>query len=294
MPELPEVETVRRGLESALAGRRILAAETRRPNLRFPFPKRFADRLTGRRIEAADRRAKYLLLRLDDATVWATHLGMSGRFTVTRPGDPPPRPRRATAGQGDGAGWSLTDAHDHLVCEMEGGARLVFNDPRRFGYMLLEPADRLDAHPRFRDLGPEPLEPGFDGAYLAKALAGRRVSIKAALLDQRIVAGIGNIYACEALHRARISPLRKAGEISVAESDALAAAVRSVLTEAVAAGGSSLRDYVQATGEMGYFQHAFAVYGREGGECPNCDCDGVITRVVQSGRSTFYCSKRQR
>jgi formamidopyrimidine-DNA glycosylase len=276
VPELPEVETVRRGLAAKLEGRRLARVELRRPDLRIPFPPDFAARLEGRRVEHVGRRAKYLLLRLDDGTVLIAHLGMSGRMLVTPA--PAPAPGR----------------HDHVLIETDDGTAVTFQDHRRFGLMTLCDGEDLEAHPLLRDLGPEPLGNDFNGPGLSAALAGRRTPIKAALLDQRIVAGIGNIYACEALYRARISPRRLARSVAGARAERLVVAVRAVLEDAIAAGGSSLRDYVQADGELGYFQHSWAVYGREGEPCPDCACDGAVRRIAQGGRSTFYCSARQR
>jgi formamidopyrimidine-DNA glycosylase len=287
MPELPEVETVRRGLEPALAGARLVRVEARRPDLRFPLPEGFVQRLTGARIERLDRRAKYLLAPLDRGDTLVMHLGMSGRFEVAgakatrRPGEfiyaPPADPK-----------------HAHVVFETDGGARVTYFDPRRFGYMALIPTEGLDASPWFAGLGPEPLGPDFSGAHLARAFAGRRQSVKASLMDQRIVAGLGNIYVCEALFQARLSPLRPAGEISLRALNTLAGAVKSVLEEAIEAGGSTLRDYAAADGALGYFQHRFKVYGREGEPCLGRGCPGVVKRIVQAGRSTFYCPSCQR
>jgi formamidopyrimidine-DNA glycosylase len=285
MPELPEVETVRRGLAPHLVGRRIAKAKTKRADLRFPFPPRFAKRLEGRRVEALSRRAKYLLAELDDGTIWVTHLGMTGRWSVSglerQPGDfyyaEPPDP-----------------AHTHVVIEMEQGARLEFNDPRRFGYMDLIAREAFDAHPWFKNLGPEPLGNAFSAPYLAEAFAGKKANIKAALLDQRVVAGLGNIYVVEALHRAGIAPARAAGSISRARLDKLAPAIRAVLEEAIAVGGSTLSDYASVDGRQGGFQQRFRVYDREGERCVTPKCGGIIRRVVHSGRSTFWCAKCQR
>ncbi len=276
MPELPEVETVRRGLEAALAGRVVARARRRRADLRRPIPRDLNRRLRGRRLDRIGRRGKYLLFHFEGGTVLVAHLGMSGRFLVHAP--PVPEPGR----------------HDHVIIECVDGAVLTFNDARRFGLMALAREDALAAHPLLRDLGPEPLDRDFDGAALGAALRGRRTAIKAALLDQRVIAGIGNIYACEALFRARLSPRRLADSVRGLRAARLAAAIRTVLEAAIAAGGSSLRDYVQVSGELGYFQHAFAVYGRDGEACPGCDCQGVVRRIVQGGRSTFYCPRLQR
>jgi formamidopyrimidine-DNA glycosylase len=297
MPELPEVETVVRGLRPALEGQRIVRAEIRRPDLRFPFPERFAERLEGRTVVEVVRRAKYILVRLDSGETWLAHLGMSGRFTVV-PGAEA-APGRATSGQvGHNSGWALAGKHDHMIVKTETGGRLVFNDVRRFGFMdLIAPGGEADSV-HLRTLGPEPLSDAFDADYLARTLKGKRTPVKAALLDQRVVAGIGNIYACEALWRAGLSPRRGAHTIAGGRAARLVEGVRSVLGDAIAAGGSSLRDYVHTDGELGYFQHSWAVYGREGESCAKCrdagrdDCR--IARIVQSGRSTFYCSRQQR
>jgi formamidopyrimidine-DNA glycosylase len=275
MPELPEVETVRRGLALKISGRTIVRAQLNRADLRRPFPPALARRLDGAHIGALRRRGKYILIELDGDGLLLLHLGMSGRVTA--------------------GGAELPAArHDHVVLTLDDGTVVRFNDARRFGtidYLRREEAAR---HPLLAGLGPEPLDPGFDGAYLAKALAGRHTPIKSALIDQRIVAGLGNIYACEALYRARLSPRRLAAAIGPARARRLAAAIREVLEEAIAAGGSSLRNYVQADGELGYFQHRWAVYGREGEPCPGCTCAEGVRRIVQAGRSTFFCAKRQR
>ena len=288
MPELPEVETVVRGLRPRLEGRRLARVEQRRPDLRFPFPKNFVRRLTGRRVERITRRAKYMLLHLDDGQVLLCHLGMSGRMVIHEP---------PAAGAAAGARLPL-ESHDHVVFTTDEGAEIRFNDARRFGMMDLFDGEDPDGHRLLRELGPEPLGNDFNGPGLAVALKGRRSPIKAALLDQKVVAGLGNIYVCEALFLAKLSPRRQAYTVQGGRAERLAAAVRQVLTRAIEAGGSSLRDYVQADGELGYFQHEWAVYGREGEACPGCDCDvaacGGIARLVQSGRSTFYCPRRQR
>ncbi len=275
MPELPEVETIRRGLAARMEGRRLVRVEARRPDLRIPLPADLAHRLEGRRVETVGRRAKYLLLRMEDGTTLIAHLGMSGRMVILPPGDRAP-----------------LDAHDHVILETEDGDEVRFNDVRRFGLMTLAAAGELDAHPLLASLGPEPLGNDFNGPALAAALAGKRTPIKAALLDQHVVAGVGNIYACEALHRAGISPRRLARTVQGGRAERLAGAVRAVLGAAIDAGGSSLRDYVQASGELGYFQHAWAVYGREGEPCPGCG--KPVRRLAQSGRSTFYCTVCQR
>ena len=287
MPELPEVETVRRGLAPVMVGRRILAAEARRPDLRFPLPDRFTARLTGTRVDALDRRGKHLLARLGSGDVLVMHLGMSGRFTIETEAD------RCKPGVFAHA-RAVDPAHDHVVFELEAGARVTFNDPRRFGYMRLEPADALEEHAPFDTMGPEPLSDDFDALTLMAALKGRRTPIKSALLDQRIVAGLGNIYVCEALFRARISPSRASGAVSHAASKRLVEAVKSVLADAIEAGGSSLRDYARADGSLGYFQHAFDVYGREGEACRRARCAGVVERDRHAGRSTFVCRTCQK
>lgn len=287
MPELPEVETVRRGLEPVLAGARLARVEARRPDLRFPLPDAFGQRLTGATIERLGRRGKYLLAPTDRDETLVMHLGMTGRFEIAG-GPAPERPGRfARAAPPD-------PRHAHVVFETEAGAVVTFFDPRRFGYMDLIATDALDHHPWFEGLGPEPLGPGFDAAQLARAFAGRRQPIKSALLDQRVIAGLGNIYVCEALHRASVAPTRAAGSLRPAKLEQLAASVREVLGEAIEAGGSTLRDYAAADGSLGYFQHRFAVYGREGEACPRPGCAGVVRRIVQSGRSTFSCSQCQR
>lgn len=288
MPELPEVETVRRGLEPVLAGRVIARALQRRADLRWPLPERMAARLTGRRVEGLARRSKYILATLDGGETWLLHLGMSGRLLIHPPGGAAEMPG-AFAHAAGAAG-----AHDHVEIETDAGHRIVYNDARRFGWMDLWPTAEIAAHPHLARLGPEPLGNAFSGPALAEALRGKLTPIKAALLDQRIVAGLGNIYVCEALHRAGIHPRRIAGTIAARRIDTLVAAVRATLTEAIAAGGSSLRDYRQADGELGYFQHAFRVYGRADGACLREGCRGRILRIVQSGRSSFYCSKCQR
>jgi formamidopyrimidine-DNA glycosylase len=275
MPELPEVETVRRGLARVMTGRRVVRAELRRPDLRRPFPPGLAERLDGARIGALTRRGKYILVELDGSGLLLLHLGMSGRITAGAL-DAPPAP------------------HDHVVLTLDDGTIVRFNDPRRFGLLDYVARGREDAHPLLAGLGPEPLEPGFDGGYLNRALARRMTPIKSALLDQRIVAGLGNIYVCEALYRAGISPRRLAASVVGIRAERLAGAIRAVLTEAIEAGGSSLRDYVQANGELGYFQHRWAVYGREGAPCPDCDCAEGVRRITQAGRSTFFCGRRQR
>ncbi len=284
MPELPEVETVRLGLAGVLEGRRLLRVEARRPDLRFPLPRGFEMRLSGSRVETLARRGKFLLIHLDRDLTLIAHLGMSGRFRIFKgaPDDPPPPPER----------------HDHILFDIEGGATVRFNDPRRFGFMDLVETGALGEYRMLKTLGPEPLANEFNGPALAAALKGKKTPIKAALLDQSVIAGMGNIYVSEALFRAGLSPRRKAGTVQGGRAEKLTRAIRDVLTEAIAAGGSSLRDHRRPDGELGYFQHSFAVYGREGQPCPGCDCDwartGGIRRLVQSGRSTFYCAAKQR
>lgn len=284
MPELPEVETVCRGLAAALEGRRLTRVEVRRPDLRIPFPPGFAESLEGRRVLRIRRRGKYFIWELDDGAALLGHLGMSGSMTIRSPGTnfPPPA------------------THDHVILFTDDGAQVSYHDPRRFGLLTLSTVATVEAHPLLAAMGPEPLSDAFTPAVLAAGLAGKKTPIKSALLDQAIVAGLGNIYVCEALFRARISPRRQAANISRGKVEALVPAIKSVLTEAIASGGSSLRDYRQATGELGYFQHTFAVYDREGQPCPGCDCGAAegaargIERIVQAGRSTFFCAKRQR
>jgi len=275
MPELPEVETVRRGLALKMTGRRITHAELRRQDLRRPFPPMLSRRLAGAAVGKLKRRGKYILIELDDTGTLLLHLGMSGRITTGDATTPHAR-------------------HDHVVLTLDDGTVVRFNDARRFGLVDYIKRGAEAAHPLLAGMGPEPLEPGFDGKYLAERLAGKMTPIKAALLDQKIVAGLGNIYVCEALFRAGVSPRRLAATCTGARADKLAAAIKSVLTEAIEAGGSSLRDYVQTDGELGYFQHHWAVYGREGEPCPGCTCKEGVRRIVQSGRSTFYCAKKQR
>ncbi len=276
MPELPEVETIRRGLAAKLEGRRLRRVEQRRADLRFPLPDNFAERLVDRRVVHIGRRAKYLLFHLDDGNVWLVHLGMSGRLFIQPRPAPEPGP------------------HDHVIVHTDNGSVVTFCDPRRFGSMDLVVESALDDHPRLAQLGPEPLGNQFNGPLLSAQLAGKATPIKAALLDQRVVAGLGNIYVCEALWRARVSPRRLARTIPGKRAERLALAIREVLLAAIAAGGSSLRDYVQADGELGYFQHAFSVYDRAGEPCRITGCAGAIARIVQSGRSTFFCPSCQR
>jgi formamidopyrimidine-DNA glycosylase len=279
MPELPEVETVMRGLRARLEGRRIVRAVVHRPDLRWPLPPTLARRLTGARVLGFRRRGKYILMRLEDGDSVLLHLGMSGRMLIEK------------------AGRNEVTPHEHLMLETDEGWCVGFVDPRRFGSIDLVPTAQEDAHRLLAALGPEPLEATFSAASLSASLAGKHTPIKAALLDQKIVAGLGNIYVCEALFRAGLSPLRSAHTIAGARAARLVPAIKDTLTEAIAAGGSSLRDYVQPDGELGYFQHAWKAYGHEGEPCERCPgkpmCQG-IKRVVQSGRSTFYCARNQR
>ena len=293
MPELPEVETVRRGLAEVMEGRRVELVEVRRHDLRIPVPDDFALRLKGRTLEKLGRRAKYLVGEFDDGTVLLAHLGMSGRMIIETPDDsaqasPENRPGNFVHDPGKHA------RHEHIVFHVGNGTVIRFSDPRRFGLMTLTDRDSFAGHKLIRHLGPEPTGEDFTGPVLAAQLKGKHTPIKAALLDQRVVAGVGNIYACEALYAAGISPRRQASTVQGRRAGRLAAAVREVLGEAIAAGGSSLRDHVAPTGELGYFQHSFKVYGRTGEPCPGCDCGQSVQRIVQSGRSTFYCAKRQR
>jgi formamidopyrimidine-DNA glycosylase len=283
MPELPEVETVRRGLLPVMEGQVIALASVNRPDLRWPFPPDMAARLTGARVLALRRRSKYILCDLSTGETLLIHLGMSGRMLIS--------------GAALGVFHHNHPApakHDHVVLDMAGGARVTFNDARRFGAMDLVATEAADRHPLLAGLGPEPLGNTFDETYLAARLNGRNTPIKSALLDQRVVAGLGNIYVCETLYRARISPLTRAGELTAARAGGLVPLIRQVLTEAIEAGGSSLRDYRQADGELGYFQHSFQVYDREHDPCPTPGCSASIARVVQSGRSSFYCPICQR
>lgn len=293
MPELPEVETVRRGLAPVMEGRVIERVEARRPDLRFPFPERFAERLAGRTVVSLGRRAKYLIADLDDGETLVMHLGMSGSFRIELGKDEAapgafhhPRAKAAT--------------HDHVAFRLSGGASITYNDPRRFGFMALIPRIGLEAHPLFRHVGIEPLGNELDARLLARLFAGKQTSLKAALLDQRLIAGLGNIYVCEALHRSKLSPTRAAGTIAkkdggpTSRAEVLAPAIRAVLEEAIAAGGSTLRDFSHADGALGYFQHSFRVYDREDEPCPTPGCRGVVKRIVQTGRSTFFCPECQK
>jgi formamidopyrimidine-DNA glycosylase len=296
MPELPEVETVRAGLEPVLTGRAFVRVEQRRPDLRFPLPERFAERLTGRRVLRLDRRAKYILVHLDEDEVLAMHLGMTGRLIVSN-------------GVGQVGGLTLgqyqyqhnKDAkHDHLVFTMSGGAVVTYNDARRFGYMTLIPAEELEQDAFFAGLGVEPLSEALSGAYLARRALGKKVDLKAFLMDQRIVAGLGNIYVCEALFRAGLSPWKPAARLATKTGKAapaaerLAGEIKAVLIDAIRAGGSTLRDYKRADGTSGLFQNEFGVYGREGEPCVEPGCQGTVRRKTQGGRSTFCCAACQR
>ena len=297
MPELPEVETVRRGLAPVLEGHRLARVEARRPDLRFPLPANFVQQLTGATITGLRRRAKYLLASLDREETLVMHLGMSGRFEITRPleGEAETDAGAATWRPGRFHYAPEPDPkHAHIVLTTQVGTRVTYYDPRRFGYMALIDTATLPNHPWFAGLGPEPLSDDFDADRLKAAFKDRKQGPKTLLLDQRIVAGLGNIYVCEALHRARISPLRAAGRISGPRIERLVAEIRAVLGEAILAGGSTLRDYAQVDGSLGYFQHRFGVYDREGRACANPGCAGVIARRVQSGRSTFHCPVCQR
>ena len=292
MPELPEVETVRRGLEPFMEGSTIERVEQNRPDLRFPFPQRFVERVSGQRIKALGRRAKYLTMHLDEGLTIISHLGMSGSFRI-----------EADEAEGIPGGFhherSKIAKHDHVVFHMlrEDGskARIIYNDPRRFGFMLFAESGALDEHPFLKGLGIEPTGNRLSGELLGALFEGRKTPLKAALLDQRLIAGLGNIYVCEALWRSRLSPMRPAGSIAKDKLvlDRLAADIRNVIAEAIVAGGSSLKDYIQADGALGYFQHSFSVYGREAQPCRAPGCSGAVERAVQAGRSTFFCASCQ-
>jgi formamidopyrimidine-DNA glycosylase len=293
MPELPEVETVRRGLQPAMEGARIAKAEVRRKDLRFPFQKDFVARLTGQTVTGLGRRAKYLMADLGSGDVLLMHLGMSGSFRVIKDSE-----QNAPAKFHHPR--SEDRAHDHVLFQMSSGVTIIFNDPRRFGYMKIIPRNALDDEPLLRGLGPEPLGNEFDAALLARACANKKTSLKAALLDQRVVAGLGNIYVCEALYRAHLSPRRLAATLATKKGEPtdragrLVAAIHAVLNQAISAGGSSLRDHRQTSGELGYFQHSFQVYDREGEKCQTHRCGGTVKRFTQNGRSTFWCPKCQK
>lgn len=283
MPELPEVETVRRGLEPVMTDTVIENAQVNRPDLRWPLPVNMSERLTGQRVLGLRRRSKYILCDLEGGETLLIHLGMSGRMLISGAqvgafAHPHPAPEK----------------HDHVVLNMVGGARITFNDARRFGAMDLTATSEVDSHKWLADLGPEPLGNAFSEDHLVARLKGRKMPIKSALLDQKIVAGLGNIYVCETLYRAGIHPARQAGAISERRVRYMVPIIRQVLEEAIAAGGSSLRDFRQADGELGYFQHNFDVYGREGMTCKTQECQAEIRRIVQSGRSSFYCPTCQR
>jgi formamidopyrimidine-DNA glycosylase len=293
MPELPEVETVRRGLQPAMEGSKIVKAETRRADLRFPFQKDFVARLEGQTVTGLGRRAKYLLADLGSGDVLLMHLGMSGSFRLIE-GD------KATAPGQFHHPRSEDRAHDHVVFHMSSGAAVVFNDPRRFGYMKIIARKALEDEPLLKGLGPEPLGNEFDAAMLARSCANKKTSLKAALLDQRVVAGLGNIYVCEALFRSHLSPRRLAATLATKKAEPtdhakrLVTAIHGVLNQAIKAGGSSLRDHRQTSGELGYFQHSFQVYDREGEKCQTAGCGGIVRRFTQNGRSTFWCPKCQK
>ncbi len=275
MPELPEVETVRRGIIPLLEGRRLFQVIQRRDTLRIPLPDNFATRLRGRKVEQITRRAKYLLFHLDGQEILICHLGMSGKMTLTAAKDRQ-KPDRF-------------EKHDHVILESDRHDLVIFNDPRRFGLMTLCDQGELAQHSLFRNMGPEPLGNEFNAEYLYEKIKNRRSPIKNVLLDQRVVVGLGNIYVCEVLFLARVSPEKKASDLSLDEVEKIVPIVRDVLTRAIEAGGSTLKDYARVDGELGYFQHEFKVYGREGEDCPNGGCDTVIARIIQSNRSTFYC-----
>jgi formamidopyrimidine-DNA glycosylase len=293
MPELPEVETVRRGLQPVMEGARFEKVELNRPDLRRPLPKNFVKRLEGKTVTGLGRRAKYLTADISSGEVLLMHLGMSGSFRVAA------KAREKTPG----AYYherSTARAHDHVVFHMSSGATITFNDPRRFGLMLLVPRAEFAEHPLIKEVGPEPLGNAFDAAMLARACANKKTSLKAALSDQKVVAGLGNIYVCEALHRARLSPTRSAATLATKSgkpsprAETLVEAIKAVLDDAIRAGGSSLRDHRRTNGELGDFQHNFRVYDREGKPCPTPGCRGIIRRIVQGGRSTFFCPTCQR
>src|SRR5258708_32814833 len=293
MPELPEVETVRRGLQPAMEGARIVHAEARRKDLRFPFQKDFVARLEGQTVTGLGRRAKYLMADLASGDVLLMHLGMSGSFRVVA-GNSKSAPGKFHYPRNEDR------AHDHVVFHMSSGATVIFNDPRRFGYMKIFARDRIEDEPLLQGLGPEPLGNEFDAAMLARACANRKTSLKGALLDQRVVAGLGNIYVCEALFRAHLSPRRLAATLATKKTEPtdhakrLVNSIHSVLNQAIKAGGSSISDHRQTSGELGYFQHSFRLYDREGEKCQTARCTGIVRRFVQNGRATFWCPKCQK
>jgi formamidopyrimidine-DNA glycosylase len=293
MPELPEVETVRRGLQPVMEGSKIVKAEVRRKDLRFPFQKDFVARLAGQTVTGLGRRAKYLMADLASGDVLLMHLGMSGSFRIIKDDE------QNAPGQFHHP-RDKDSAHDHVVFQMSSGATIVFNDPRRFGYMKIIARNAFDEEPLLNGIGPEPLGNEFDAAMLARSCANKKTSLKAALLDQRVVAGLGNIYVCEALYRAHLSPRRLAATLATKKGEPtdharrLVAAIHAVLNQAIKAGGSSLRDHRQTDGELGYFQHSFQVYDREGEPCRTAGCSGIVKRFTQNGRSTFWCPKCQK
>ena len=278
MPELPEVETIKRGLEHHLQGKKIVLARAFTPKLRFPIPTDFEKRLTENRVTGLRRRAKYILISFEDGLILLLHFGMSGQVLIQSYDNSRPfRPKK----------------HDHFVFDLEGGSRMVFRDPRRFGLAVFSETEKVESHPLLKNLGPEPISNAFSGPVFHEALRGRKISIKQALLDQKVVAGVGNIYASEALYRAGINPGRKASSLSLPRAEKLVVTLKDVLKEAIHSGGSSLRDFVQVNGELGYFQHHFDVYDREKEACRKPACDGTIRRFVQGQRSTFYCPRCQ-
>jgi formamidopyrimidine-DNA glycosylase len=297
MPELPEVETVKRGLEPILLGKVIISVELRRANLRFPFPEGFAAKLTGAKVLSLTRRAKYILIDLDNRHTLISHLGMTGRFTALRP-------EGGGTNLGEfyfetGASPNADGPHDHVVFTLENGVRMIYSDPRRFGMMDLWHTHELGDHRLLKDIGVEPLGNELNAQYVANKFRGKSAPLKAALLDQRIIAGLGNIYVCEALHRSRLSPKRKAGTLVKAKShdprlDNLLRHIKDILNEAIFAGGSTLQDFVGADGAKGAYQQRFSAYDREGENCSNEGCDGQIKRIAQAGRSTFYCPTCQK
>ena len=278
MPELPEVETVRRGIAPVLEGAKFTKVKARRKNLRIPIPEDFSSALTGKKVLSVGRRSKYILMHVEDGPVVILHLGMSGKVTLFK------HDKGATTELGK---------HDHLIFDVDNGMRMIYTDPRRFGLVTFADPDALEDHALLANMGPEPLSNNFHANYLREKLENRKSPIKNALLDQKIIAGLGNIYVCEALFRARINPERRANTLSNDEVETLVPIINDIIREAIASGGSTLKDYAQVDGELGYFQHSFQAYGREGKPCLNQDCSGTILRIVQSGRSTFYCKSCQ-